>query len=253
FGATFNPTHNFNAKFNISTGFRSGNLAELSSNGLHEGTLRWEVGDPELKIEQNFNTEISLAYTSALSFSVAAFYNHFNNYIFLNPTGTQYLGFDFYRYQQSNAGLYGGEASVGLHLPAVKWFYYHTDFSTVTGKLANKNYLPFIPANKFHHEAEAVFIRSAKIKKISFNVSVDDVQAQNHPAQFETPTTGYTLLNAGVSGVVYAGKNDITISIAGNNLLNKNYYDHLSRFKDYFIHNIGRNIAININIPFTIN
>ncbi len=253
FGATFNPTKKINYKFNIATGFRSGNLAELSSNGLHEGTLRWEIGDPLIKIEQNINTEISFAYTSAISFSVAAFYNHFNNYIFLNPTGTQYLGFNVYRYKQYNANLYGGEASVGLHLPDVKWFSYHSDFSTVTGKIATGNYLPFIPANKFHHEVEGTFSCSKKINNISFNVSVDNFLAQNHPAQFETPTDGYSLLSAGFSAVVEKGNKQITISVAGNNLLNKNYYDHLSRFKEYFIHNIGRNIAININIPFSFN
>ena len=253
FGATYNPAKNFNCKFNVSTGFRSGNLAELSSNGLHEGTLRWEVGDPNLKIEQNVNTEISMAYTSSISFSAAVFYNHFNNYIFLNPTGTKYLGFDVYRYKQYDANLYGGEASIGLHFTDVKWFYYRTDFSTVTGKLSGGNYLPFIPANKFHHQADVVFAGSQKINSISFNVSVDNILAQTHPAQFETATDGYSLVNAGASAVISKGKKDITISIAGNNLLNKNYYDHLSRFKDYFIHNIGRNIAININIPFTIN
>jgi hypothetical protein len=34
--------------------------------------------------------------------------------------------------------------------------------------------------------------------------------------------------------------------------LNTNYYDHLSRFKAYGIHNIGRNIVLNIQIPFDI-
>ncbi len=254
FGLTFNPTTAFNAKFNFSTGFRSGNLAELSSNGLHEGTLRWEVGDPNLKIEQNMNTELSFAYTGPLiTFSVASFYNHFSNYIFLDPTGTQYLGFNVYRFHQFNANLYGGEAGIGFHIPSARRFSYRTDFSTVIGKLASGNYLPFIPADKFHHELSGEFPHIKKIDKLSFNISVDNILAQKHPAQFETPTDDYTLLNAGATAAITRGKKTITLSIAGNNLLNRNYYDHLSRFKDYGIHNIGRNIVLDLNIPFSFN
>src|SRR6185503_5388099 len=74
FGLTFNPNKNLNAKINFSSGFRSGNLAELSSNGLHEGTLRWEIGDPSLKIEQNINSETSVNYDEKnISLSLAIF------------------------------------------------------------------------------------------------------------------------------------------------------------------------------------
>ena len=61
-GVSINPGEKLNIKVDLSTGFRSGNLAELSSNGLHEGTLRWEIGDPNLKIEQNLNSESSINY-----------------------------------------------------------------------------------------------------------------------------------------------------------------------------------------------
>ncbi|HRH61109.1 MAG TPA: TonB-dependent receptor, partial [Chitinophagaceae bacterium] len=87
-GAVANLTKSLNLKLNASSGFRSGNLAELSSNGLHEGTLRYEIGDPNLKIEQNINTELGINWQSEyLLLSVAAFYNYFSNYIYLTPTG----------------------------------------------------------------------------------------------------------------------------------------------------------------------
>lgn len=251
FGFSFNPDEHLNMKVNFSTGFRSGNLAELSSNGLHEGTLRWEVGDPNLKIEQNINSETALNYNGDdFSFSVAAFYNHFTNYIFLMGTGVQYLGFDVFRFRQSNADLYGGEMSFGIHPSQVKWFTYRSDLSTVTGKLSSGNYLPFIPANKLHNEVVFSFEKNKNISPVSFTVSADNIFAQKHPAQFETPTAAYTLINAGASLVLHKTERDITLSIAANNILNKNYYDHLSRFKEYSIHNIGRNISININYPF---
>jgi len=75
---------------------------------------------------------------------------------------------------------------------------------------------------------------------------------QNHPAEFETRTDAYWLLNAGISGNWRTKNHTILFSISGNNVLNKNYYDHLSRFKDYGIHNIGRNIVVHMNVPFSI-
>ncbi|MDQ6755809.1 MAG: TonB-dependent receptor, partial [Bacteroidota bacterium] len=252
-GFSLNPNENLNLKINFGTGFRSGNLAELSSNGLHEGTLRWEVGDPNLKIEQNINSEIAVNYNGTdISFSTAVFYNHFNNYIFLTGTGVQYLGFEVFRYKQANANLYGGEISFAVHPSQLKWIRYQSDFSTVTGKLYNKIYLPFIPANKLHNEVIFSLEKKGKLFPLSFNVNTDNIFAQRHPAQFETPTAAYTLINSGGSFVFHTSERDISFSIAANNILNKNYYDHLSRFKEYGIHNIGRNISLNINYPFNL-
>src|SRR5438477_225753 len=105
-GFAWNPNSNWNLKTNVGTGFRSGNLAELSSDGLHEGTLRYEIGDPDLKIEENINSEVSIHYSSRyFQFSVAAYLNHFLDYIYLAPTGTHYFGFDVFRYEQFAANL----------------------------------------------------------------------------------------------------------------------------------------------------
>jgi iron complex outermembrane receptor protein len=61
-GASFNFTKKWNAKLNFSSGYRAPNLAELSSNGVHEGTFRYEVGDPDMKVEQNINAEVDGGY-----------------------------------------------------------------------------------------------------------------------------------------------------------------------------------------------
>jgi iron complex outermembrane receptor protein len=249
FGLSFNPNKNLNAKINFSSGFRSGNLAELSSNGLHEGTLRWEVGDPGLKTEQNINSEMAINYrTTNFSFSLAMFYNYFSNYIFLSPTGTQYIGFDVYRFKQANAHLYGGEATLSISPTELSWLEYQLEFSTTIGKLMNKDFLPFIPASKLHNEITTTLKQTENIQ-FSFSISTDNVFAQTRPAAYETPTKPYFLLNAGSKITLHKSERDIVISLAGNNLLNKNYFDHLSRFKEYGIHNIGRNISLNLHYP----
>jgi iron complex outermembrane receptor protein len=257
-GFALNPNNKWNLKTNISTGFRSGNLAELSSDGLHEGTLRYEIGDPNLKVEENINSEISAAYSSRyFQFSATGFLNHFLNYIYLAPTGTQYLGFDVFRFKQSDASIYGTEAMLAVNFPfyerpdgyRVKW---ETNFSTVTGKLSGGTYLPFIPPSKWTQELKLKCKGGKQMTNVFLFVMGEDHFAQNHPAQFETATDAYWLLNAGMTGSWQTKNRVIIFSITGNNLLNKNYYDHLSRFKEYGIHNIGRNIVMHINLPFLI-
>jgi iron complex outermembrane receptor protein len=47
-------------RLNVASGFRAPNLAELTSNGVHEGTNRYEIGN-SLKTEQK-QTDLNLEY-----------------------------------------------------------------------------------------------------------------------------------------------------------------------------------------------
>jgi iron complex outermembrane receptor protein len=254
FGFAWNPNNNWNIKTNVGSGFRSGNLAELSSDGLHEGTLRYEIGDPNLKVEGNINSEISVSYTARyFQFSASGYLNHFLNYIYLAPTGTQYLGFDVFRFRQFDANVYGSEAMFGINFPFYDRLRWETNFSAVTGKLTDDRYLPFIPPSKLTEEIRLKFKERKKINNASLFLMADFHFKQNKPGQFETPTAAYWLVNAGINGNWQTERRTIIFSLTANNLLNKNYYDHLSRFKDYGIHNIGRNVVVHMNIPLLTN
>ena len=86
-GLSWFTSSHWNIKTNVSSGYRSGNLAELSSNGLHEGTYRYEIGNTDLKIEQNACVDLSVLYKSSfMSASASAYYNHFFNYIYAGLT-----------------------------------------------------------------------------------------------------------------------------------------------------------------------
>ncbi|MGY0427173.1 MAG: TonB-dependent receptor, partial [Polaribacter sp.] len=86
-GYKTNPFENLTARFNVATGFRSPNLAELSSNGVHEGTQRFEKGNSDLKVEKNVEFDLSLEYkTSHFKFFASPFYNKLDNYIYTAPT-----------------------------------------------------------------------------------------------------------------------------------------------------------------------
>lgn len=249
-GIAYNPTSHWNLKLNASTGYRSPNLAELSSNGLHEGTFRYEIGNPKMKAEQNLNSEININYESAVfSFYTAAFLNAFRNYIYLSPTGTELYGFDIYRFLQGNAKLYGGEAT--LNIKPRRNIGFTSQFSTVTGKLKKRLFLPFIPADKWNNELTFSKPHIGKNVDATWRGGAVYTFRQNHPSAFETGTSGYLLVNTAFLFTVHRPQKEIRLSIAAENLLNKTYYDHLSRFKYFGIYNSGRNVMLSLQVPLT--
>ncbi|MEY2828592.1 MAG: hypothetical protein RIQ33_450, partial [Bacteroidota bacterium] len=52
-GAAYQFSKKYFAKLNFSKGFRAPNIAELASNGIHEGSLRYEIGNKNLVAEHS--------------------------------------------------------------------------------------------------------------------------------------------------------------------------------------------------------
>ena len=73
---------------------------------------------------------------------------------------------------------------------------------------------------------------------------------QNNVAQFETTTDSYFLMNISGSHKFNLGSNNLGFVWSINNLLDEEYYDHLSRFKNMGIHEMGRNISFGLNYKF---
>lgn len=247
-GFKTNLKENVILRLNVASGFRAPNLAELTSNGVHEGSNRYEIGNSELKNEQNFQTDLNLEYRNPhFELFVNGFYNHINNYIFISPNGTVIDGNDVYDYVQANANLFGGEAGIHFHPHPLDWLHVTSSFESVTGKRQNGDNLPLIPANRWNNALKTEF-KSTKYFKDGFAVlNVEYTLRQNNPSQFETVTNDYTLLNIGFGGKVTLGKTAFDINLNANNILDRNYVSHLSRLKTDGIPNIGRNIVLGIN------
>ena len=247
-GFSFYPSKGFNIKANAATGVRIPNLAELSSNGLHEGVFTYEIGDPLMKNEQNlsFNLYIN-SLTRFIDLSVSPFYNLFYNYVYLTPTTEDWFGFPVYRFKQQNATQYGTEVS--FYIKPVSRFSFGASYSGIISKTADGNYTPFVPAQKVSPGINCSFPLKNN-NKLSLYSNADYYFEQLHVAPNEIATPSYWLLNAGVSATFKKEKTTYIISIAGNNLLNEAYYDHLSRFKYFGLLNIGRNINLNFIVKF---
>lgn len=242
---------NFNFKMNFSSGYRAGNLAELSSNGLHEGTVRYEIGDPSLKIEQNVCGDVYLGYSSSfIDLSLASYYNRFMNYIYLAPSDLEYIGFDIFYYKQQNAVISGIESSINIHPKNNRWFNWNTSYSYIDGSLAQGKPMAFIPAPKINSDIKLTKKSTKSLKELFIKPGITYMFEQTRTGEFETPTADYYLVNLTAGCYFETKRNAYTVTLAGNNLLNEVYYDHLSRFKYFEIYNIGRNISLNLKINF---
>jgi iron complex outermembrane receptor protein len=238
----------FTTRINLASGFRAPNLAELTSNGVHHGTNRFEIGNNDLENEKNTQIDISVEYkTEHLEFFINGFHNQINNYIYLTPTGEIEDDSPVFRYVQENARLYGGEIGFHLHPHPADWLHLESIFETVIGKQKNGDYLPLIPANSWTNTFRAEYMDQKWIRNAYSAVTFKNVFSQENTHSFETETSAYNLLHLSFGGDFSIKKMRFNTSFAIQNVLNKKYMSHLSRLKTDGILNQGRNFVLSMN------
>ena len=235
-------------RINIATGFRAPNLAELTSNGVHEGTNRYEKGNNDLINEKNIQIDVSLEYkTEHFELFANGFYNHINNYIFISPTDEIEDGEQVFSYIQEDAKLYGGEFGFHLHPHPQDWLHLESTFETVIGKQENGDYLPLIPANTWRNTFRTEFNYKNWLKEGYSSLTLESTFSQNNISPFETKTDNYSLLNMAFGGEIHLKNITFSTLLSINNLMNKKYVNHLSRLKNDGIANQGRNVVLGVN------
>ena len=278
-GISYEPADFLTLKANLARGFRAPSLAELASNGAHEGTNRYEYGDRDLRSETSlqFDGGFDVNYEH-FSVGLSAFYNKMNNFIFyrklesvfggdslVNVDGNDLMAF---RFDQFDAELAGLEMTVDVHPHPLDWLHFENSVSFVRGRFNEKvdgtDNLPLIPAAKLSSELRANFKKSGRsLRNFYFKVEMETNFQQNKPFfayNTETATPGYTLLNSGIGTDIINKKEKTIFSIhfAGINLTNAAYQNHLSRLKYTDVNmvtgrvgvfNMGRNFSLKVNIP----
>ena len=279
-GATYQFSNQWAAKANFSRGFRAPNIAELSSNGKHEGTLRYEYGNTKLKPETSFQIDIGVVFNSDhISAEASVFQNTINDYIFsekfVTKNGTDSIPdlsdpVPAYIFVQGQAQFTGGEFSVDLHPHPLDWLHFENSFSFVNAINKSKSgidsskYLPFIPPARYQSELRANLKKTGKnFSNVFIKTEFVHTWAQARvllEGRTETPTNSYSLVNFGFGGDVLSrkGVNVFSIYFSGNNLFDVAYQNHLSRLKYASensvtgrsgVFNMGRNFSVKIVVP----
>lgn len=273
-------------KFNVAKGFRAPTIAELTSNGTHEGTNRYEYGTSSLRSERSwqFDAGLELSYDH-LQIGLSAFYNNISNFIFyqkllavnggdslVNVDGEDLMAFQF---EQRNARLAGLELVFDLHPHPLDWLHWQNSFSWVHGRFdglidpstAGSDRMPLIPAPRWRSEIRADINKwGTNLRRGYVKIDVDVNAAQNRffsGFETETATAAYTLVNWGIGSDVVNRKNQIRFSWhAGiTNLFDVAWQSHLSRLKytdenpvngRIGVFNQGRNAYVKLIVPIQV-
>jgi iron complex outermembrane receptor protein len=250
-GAVYNPTEWLTLKTNTGSGYRAPNLAELSSNGVHEGVYRYEIGDPNMKPEQNLNSDFTMEVDKGpLFLSASTYYDRFFNYVYLAGSNKTYYTFPVFYYKQQDAKIYGGEFLASLKPESLKGLEWKESFTMTRGILDFGGNLPFIPAYKLSSALHFEKRFSGRLSALFVEPEYVYVFKQDKPAQFETATGDYYLLNLTSAVTITAPHGNWRLGLTGTNLTNNAYADHLSRLKYYGILNEGLNFVVSVRKDF---
>ncbi len=232
-GFRYKMTEILTGVLNTSYTERAPNYQELFANGPHVATGIFEIGDQQLNLEASKSVEVSLrAKAEASSGGATLFAQDFQNFIALEPTGTNDAGsgLPISSYQSVPARLFGGELE------------YRRAFSDV------------IPGGVLEIEMKADFVRGLNLKtgtslprqpalreklaviykadRYQIDAEVQRAEKQTDLAPGERETGAYTLFNLGVE--VPVRFEEITVSVLARalNLFDVEARNHVSVLKE---------------------
>ncbi|HEY9253033.1 MAG TPA: TonB-dependent receptor [Stenotrophomonas sp.] len=225
---------------------------ELFADGPHIATLSYEIGNPDLKKEAANQAELGLNYQNDwLDAKVSAYYNRYNDFIYLADTGGQWY-FDeedeylpIRQWSQADAIFHGFEGEATFHLANNEtgaWDL-HVFGDTVRARLDQGGNLPRIAPSRFGAQFrwEAVHWRAS--------LGATRYAKQDKVAVGETPTDGYTLVDAHVAYHLDSGSTAWEVFLDGNNLTNQDARVHTSFLKDDVMLP-GRNATFGVRLFF---
>lgn len=229
---------------NYSHGYRAPAIEELYNNGPHDGTLSFEVGNPDLKPEINNGIDLSLRQQNKWVKAEANFYYYaFKNFVFLAPTTEtdEESGLPVADYLQGDSRFMGTELS--LDVTANKYLDVLTGLDYVRAELKDGTPLPRIAPLRGRFGLDAHY------KNLSVKPEFVAVGDQDRVFTNETRTPGYGVFNIAGSYIM-PGKHFANIfSVNAYNLTNKLYFNHISFIKD-ISPEIGRGVRFSYTIRF---
>lgn len=229
---------------NYSHGYRTPAVEELYNFGPHDGTLSFEIGNPNMRPEISNGGDFSLRQQNKRFRAEANFfYYDFKDFVFLAPTGEidEKTGLPITEYLQGNSRFTGTELS--LDVTATDWLNVLTSLDYVSAQLKDGRALPRIAPLRGRFGLDAHY------KNLSVRPEFVAVGDQDRVFTNETRTAGYGIFNIAGSYII-SGKHSANIfSVSAYNLNNKLYFNHISFIKD-ISPEIGRGVRFNYTIRF---
>jgi iron complex outermembrane receptor protein len=251
--------------FNLGRGFRAPSSFDLFSNGVHEGTVAFERGNPNLNTEKSLNTDLALRVQSnSVAIEIGGFVNWIHDYIYTVPTGTvdPGSGFQIYDVTQGDARLSGLEAAAQYHPTA--WLHLQGTADYVYGQnTTTDDPLPAMPPFRATYSVRLESPHQGFLTSpyLSLGGETNARQSRQDPAEAQFysqafagsgyQSEAYTLVNAGTGFTLATGPSAIHFDFAVRNVLDKAYADYLSRIKTNALNpGMGRTLVATVSSTF---
>jgi len=258
-GVLYHLTEPLALVLNVGRGFRAPSSFDLFANGVHEGTVAFERGNPDLKNEHSINTDFALrAQTSSVRAEVGVFANYIQNFIYSQPTTEidPESGFQIFDVTQGDARLIGLEGAVEYHPTRYLHLQGTADYTNGTNTTTDTP-LPTMPPFRATYlvRLEGDPMGSLENPYLSVGGESNARQGRLDPTEEEFfsesgyKSAGYTLLNLGAGFTLPVARNRLRLDLSLRNVLDKKYANFLSRYKTYAL-DPGRNLTLRLSTGF---
>jgi len=225
--SVYSVLKNLNAGLGLSFSSRVPTIEELFSDGPHLAAYSYEIGNPGLKEETAYGSELFIYYkNSSVYMMLTSFYNRINDYIIARNTGRINVATLLPVYQTTgvNAVLAGFESQFDLKF--FDKFELNSSLSYTYGQIINSNSpLPQIPPVK------GVTSVSFKSGYFIFGINSEYAASQKRLDDFEQYTPGYIIFGSFAQYLLQNGDIQHSLSLNADNITNRIYRNHLSRIK----------------------
>ena len=224
---------------NLSRTERAPSAEELFARGNHAGTQAFELGNPDFGLEKSWGIEGTLrGQGNGYTISLSAYHNWFDGYIYdvrvddgvcMAANGGEPLSFPCYQNLQANARYLGFEAEGTVKLGQIGSYALNLDgvADYVRATIVGSGPAPRIPPLRLLGGLEL------QGDRLSVRGEVERSFAQNRITDTETPTDGFTLVNASLSFKPIKGNDRTTITLSANNIFDVEARRAASFLKDY--------------------
>jgi len=245
-GASYGLGGDWRIGANVSRTTRAPSAEELFANGPHAGTEAFEVGNPDFRTERSWGVEAVLrGKGQGYTFEASAYYNWFSNFIYEDLTGEEEDGLPVYQFTQAKARYYGFEVQGSLD---VARFGEATLVADGLADYVHANIIGVGPAPRIP-PLRLLGGLGMKSPKVDVRGEVEWANDQSRISAFETPTAGYTLVNAEVNVRPWGKERPVSFALSANNIFDVNARRHSSFLKD-FAPLAGRDIRISARLSF---
>lgn len=231
---------------NLARTVRAPSAEELFANGPHAGTQAFEVGNPDFKTERAWGAEAVLRGSGpGYSFEASAYHNWFNNFIYETQTGAVEDGLPVFQFNQAKARYYGFELQGSATLASFGNMDVVADgvADYVHAQIVGDGPAPRIPPLRL---LGGLGVKGAKV---DVRGEVEWTAAQKRLAAFETPTDGFTLVNAEINFRPWGTERPLSFGLSANNIFAVDARRHASVLKD-FAPLAGRDIRVTARASF---